>query len=105
MLRKLANKLNVFNKDSIILPEMGKPTHEKIANIQVLKAKEAEDINKFKKRIEGSQVSLINVSALLMGTERKSFVNRLQSLCKNYKMEMYGLDKNWLVITKAGLER
>lgn len=104
MFKKLANKLNIFNKDSIMLPAMNKPNVKKEATVGIFHVKKPEDISKLKKKIENSSASFINVSALLMGTERKSFINRLQALCKSAGLKIYGIDRTWVVLTRAKLE-
>ncbi len=102
MLRKLFGRM--FGGEKIFMPSIGGPSPKKLSSVLIFRAREPEDINKLKKRLGNSRVAFIDVSSLLMGTERKSFVNRLQSLCKARKMRLYGIDRKWLVITAAELE-
>lgn len=104
MLRKLVNKLNIFNKDSIVFPEMGKRDVKKEAKMGIFKIKKSEETSALLKKVEETSLSFINVSGLLMGTERRSFVNRLQSFCKAHNMNVYGIDRSWVVVTNTELE-
>lgn len=98
MFEKLFGKF--IRDDGVFFPDMKRRDVEKLEKLEIVSVKKAEDVNKLRKILERSGFIIIHTLPLLMGTDKKSFVKRLKVLCKPLKMNVYGIDRNWLIVTK-----
>ncbi|MBR9680682.1 MAG: hypothetical protein GOU98_02555 [Candidatus Altiarchaeota archaeon] len=92
-------------EDEIIFPDMSRAVHKKIAKISILKIKKPEDISKLREKIGIFDMLLVDIAKLYPGEERKSFVTKLKLLTQNNQAKIYGVDTNWLLITKYEVQK
>ncbi|MBR9689714.1 MAG: hypothetical protein GOV01_02365 [Candidatus Altiarchaeota archaeon] len=105
MLERFFKKIkNAFTRDHIIFPEMGRPVRAKTGSLKIVKVKASKDVGELRESLKTSAAVLINIKELPIGLERKSFAKRLKVFCKQFDKKVYGVDKNWLLVTKYKVE-
>ena len=92
-------------KDEVIFPDMSIATHKKTTKISIIKIKKPEDISKLREKMEHSDMLLVDISKLYPGEERKGFVAKLKLLTNNHQAKIYGVDANWLLVTKYEVQK
>jgi len=93
-----------FAKDEVIMPSMGRKEHQKVSRLAVIKIKVPEDISDLRGKAKEFDILLINISKLFPGEEQNNFVRKLKLVANDHNSKVYGVDRNWLLITKYPLE-
>ena len=105
MLKKVLKKLTSSADDEhVILPTMEGPRPKKIIKTEIVIVKDSDDVTSIRPKLDELPIIFINVMALL-GEGKKSFIKRLKTMAKQFDMKVYGIDKNWLIVTSYEVDR
>ena len=105
MIKKVLKKLtSPLGDEHVIFPLMDRQDVEKTIRAEVIDVKDAEDVVSIRPKLSETPLIFINIMALL-GENRRSFIKRLKVMAKQFEMEVYGIDKNWLVVTSYEIDR
>jgi len=105
MIKKVLKKLtSSLGNEPIIFPSMDRIPPKKLIKAEVIIVKDSEDVVSIRPKLSDTPLLFINIMALL-GENRRSFIKRMKVMAKQFDMEIYGIDKNWLIVTSYEVDR
>lgn len=105
MIKKVLKKLTAsLGNEPIIFPAMDRPAPKKTVKAEIITIKDSEDVVSIRPKLSETPLLFLNIMALL-GENRRSFIKRLKVMATQFEMEIYGIDKNWLIVTSYEVDR
>lgn len=104
MLDKLIHKIrSMFPTKRIVIPSLNRPSPDKEATVRIIRVGDPQEAADLRDEVKGSEILFINVYGLI-GNEKEQFIKRLKIQCEPAGKEIYGIDRNWVVVTGLKVE-
>ncbi len=94
---------SLFPSEDVTIPDVGRPSQKKELTVHIARAKDPDAAEELREELKRSDIVFLDVRDLI-GPDKEKLVRRLKVQCGSTGREIYGIDRNWLVVTCLGVE-